>query len=201
MNRLDTLLSLEQDILQKTNNVSILDNELSSRRKVIESQPMVFAILQYLVSSGLNEYEILKAFKIFKTDLCNKMPYGDRTYIERLSKDLNRYPTVRDTLEDLNTKILMKKSSIEKLSVDKSNLEAILLSLVIPIIYFYSTLLLNAQQIQIQQNLIKRIRLNFIFSYLLPLLLFSIVIKDSEKSVKSTFTIKQNNNKNNKKKN
>ena len=94
----------------------------------------------------------------------------------------------------------MKKSSIEKLAVDKSNLEAILLSLVIPIMYFYSTLLLNAQQIQIQQNLIKRIRLNFIFSYLLPLLLFSIVTKESEKSVKSTFTIKQNNNKNNKKK-
>ncbi len=200
MNRLDTLLSLEQDILQKTNNVSILDNELSSRRKVIESQPLVFAILQHLVSSGLNEHMILMAFKIFKTDLCNKMPYGDRTYIERLSKDLNRYPTVRDTLEGLNRKILMKKSSIEKLAVDKSNLEAILLSLVIPIIYFYFTLLLIAEQIQIQNNLIKRIRLNFIFSYLLPLLLFSIVIKESEKSVKSTFTIKQNNNKNNKKK-
>jgi len=154
-----------------------------------------------LVSSGLNEHYILKAFKIFKTDLCNKMPYSDRTYLERLSKDLNKYPTVRDTLEGLNRKILMKKSYIEKLAVDKSNLEDILLSLIIPIIYFYFTLLLNAQQIQIQQNLIKRIRLNFIFSYLLPLLFFSIVIKDSEKSVNSTFTIKQNNNnKNNKKK-
>ncbi len=195
MNRLDTLLSLEQDILQKTNNVSILDNELSSRRKVIESQPMVFAILQYLVSSGLNEYEILKAFKIFKTDLCNKMPYGDRTYIERLSKDLNRYPTVRDTLEGLNRKILMKKSSIEKLSVDKSNLEAILLSLVIPIIYFYFTLLLIAEQIQIQNNLIKRILFISSFRYLLPiLLLFGIVIKEPEKFVKSKFNIKQNDN-------
>jgi len=37
MNRLDTLLSLEQDILQNTDNVSILDNELSSRRKVLEN--------------------------------------------------------------------------------------------------------------------------------------------------------------------
>jgi len=148
-----------------------------------------------LVSSGFNEHYILKAFKIFKTDLCNKMPYDDRTYIERLSKDLNRYPTVRDTLDGLNTKILMKKSSIEKLSVDKSNLEAILFSLVISVIYFYSTLLLNAQQIQIQQNLIKRILFNSSFRYLLPIfLLFCIVIKEPEKFVKSKFKIKQNDN-------
>ena len=43
------------------------------------------------------------AFKIFKTDLCNNMPYGDRTYLERLSKDLDKYKTVRDTLQSLNT--------------------------------------------------------------------------------------------------
>jgi hypothetical protein len=163
---------------------------------------MVFAILQHLVSSGLNERDILMVYKIFKTDLCNNMHYGDRTYLERLSKDLNRYPTVRDTLKGLDNKILMKKSHIEKLAVDKSNLEVFLLLLVISIIfYFYSTLLLNVQQIQqIQKNLIKRILLVSIFSYLLPLLLFCIVIKDAEKSVKSTLTIKQKNNKDDKKK-
>jgi hypothetical protein len=75
----------------------------------------------------------------------------------------------------------MKKSYIQKLAVDKSNLEVFLLLLVISIIfYFYSTLLLNVQQIQqIQKNLI-RILLVSIFSYLLPLL-FCIVIKDAEK--------------------
>jgi hypothetical protein len=202
MNRLDTLLSLEQGILQKTDNVSILDNELSARRKVLESQPMVFAILQHLTSSGLNEHDILMAFKIFKTDLCNNMPYGDRTYLERLSKDLNKYPTVRETLKGLDNKILIKKTRIDKLAIIKSNLEDFLLSLVITIIfYFYSTLLLNAKQIQIQKNLIKRILLTSIFSYLLPLLLiFCIVIKESEKSAKSRFTIKQKNNKYNKNK-
>jgi hypothetical protein len=200
MNRLDTLLSLEQDILQKTDNVSILDNEILSRLKVIESQPMVFAILQHLVSSGFNEHNILMAFKIFKTDLCNNIPYGDRTYLEHLSIDLNRYLTVRDTLKNLDNKILIKKSRIEKLVIIKSNLEAFLLSLIIPIIYFYSTLLLNAQQIQIQKNLIKRILIISLFSYLLPILLFfCIIIKEAEKSVKSTFTIKQNNKHNNKK--
>ena len=145
---------------------------------------------------------ILSALKIFKTDLCNKIPYGDSTYLERLSIDLDRYPTVRDTLKGLDNKILIRESHIEKLAVVKSNLEAFLLSLFISIIfYFYSTLLLNAQQIQqIQKNLIKRILLIYIFSYLFPLLLFGIVIREAEMSVKSKFTIKQNNNKNNKKK-
>ena len=71
------------------------------------------------------------AFKIFKTDLCNNMPYGDRTYLERLSKDLDKYPTVRDTLKGLNNKILLKKSHIDKLALVKSNLEAFLFSLFI----------------------------------------------------------------------
>jgi len=144
---------------------------------------------------------ILSALKIFKTDLCNKIPYGDSTYLERLSIDLDRYPTVRDTLKGLDNKILIRESHIEKLAVVKSNLEAFLLSLFISIIfYFYSTLLLNAQQIQqIQKNLIKRILLIYIFSYLFPLLLFGIVIREAEMSVKSKFTIKQNNNKDNKK--
>ena len=55
------------------------------------------------------------AFKIFKTDLCNNMPFGDSTYLERLSKDLNKYPTVRDTLIDLNNKILIKKSQYRQI--------------------------------------------------------------------------------------
>ena len=85
------------------------------------------------------------AFKIFKTDLCNDMPYGDRTYLERLSKDLNKYPTVRDTLKGLNDQILIKKSRIDKLAVVKCNLESFLLSLVITIYFYYN--LLNFQQV------------------------------------------------------
>jgi len=65
---------------------------------------------------------------MFTTDLCNNIPYGDSTYFERLSKDLNKYPTVRNTLQGLNTKILIKKSYIDKLTEAKSNLEAFLFS-------------------------------------------------------------------------
>ena len=123
------------------------------------------------------------AFKIFKTDLCNNMPYGDRTYLERLSKDLNKYPTVRDTLKGLNNKILINNSQIDKLALVRSNLEAFLFSLVITI-YFY-TILLNLQQVHIHKNLIKRILLICVFNYLLPL--FFIVIKAPKKSVRSKF--------------
>jgi hypothetical protein len=189
ISRFNTLLSLQQDIVERTGNLSILDSEISSRRKVIESQPLVFSILQYLVSAGFNEDDILMAFKIFKTDLCNSMPYGDRTYLERLSKDLNKYPTVRDTLKGLNDKILIKKSYIDKLALVKCNLEAFLFSLVITI-YFYS-ILLNLQHAQIQKNLIKRIFVVCVFNNLLPL--FFIVIKDSKKSITTKFKRQENN--------
>src|SRR5215217_4836666 len=102
MKHFNNLLSLQQDIFEKQNAVSILDDEIYSKRKIIEeSQPTVFYILQNLVNAGLNEHDIPMVFKIFTKDLCNNMPYGDGTYLERLSKDLNRYLTVRDTLEGL----------------------------------------------------------------------------------------------------
>jgi hypothetical protein len=190
------LLPLQKDIWEKINKISILDDEISLKRKVIESQPIVVSILQYLFSAGLNEHDILMAFKIFITDMSNNMPYGDRTYLERLSKDLNKYPTVRDTLEVLNDKILLKKSHIDKLALVRSNLEAFLFSLIITI-YFYS-ILLNAQ-VQIQKNLIKKILLVCVLNYyLLPH--FFIVIKGPKKSVRSRFKRQENYNNNNNKK-
>jgi hypothetical protein len=192
INRFNTLLSLQQDILEKTNKLSILDSEISSRRKVIESQPIVFSILQNLVSEGLNEHNIQMAFSIFKTDLCNNMPYGDRTYIERLSKDLNKYQTVRDTLQGLNTKIRIKKIRIDKLAVVKSKLEAFLFSLVMTI-YFYS-IILNAQ-VQIQKNL-RIVLLISNFNYL-PLLC---IVTKPKKFVRSKFKIELNNKKKEKEK-
>jgi hypothetical protein len=124
------------------------------------------------------------------------MPYGDRTCLERLSKDLKKYPSVRDTLEGLNNKILLKKSHIGKLTLVKSNLEAFFFSLVIIIIYSYSNILLNMQQVQIQKNLIKKILLVCVLNYyLLPH--FFIVIKGPKKSVRSRFKRQENNNNNN----
>jgi len=90
------------------------------------------------------------------------MPFGDKTYLEGLSKDLNKYPTVRDTLNGLDRNILIKKPDIDKLAVDKSNLEAFLFLLVVTI-YVYS-IVLNAAKIQTQKNL--KVLLN-IFYYLL----------------------------------
>ena len=50
-------------------------------------------------------------------------------------KRLNKYPTVRDTLEGLNNKILIKKFYIDKLVVQRTNLESLLLSLFITTLY------------------------------------------------------------------
>ena len=182
INRFETLLTLEQDIFKKTDELSKLNSEIASGRKAIEDQPIIFSILQYLLNEGLNENDILIAFKIFKTDLCNKMPYGDRTYLEHLSKDVDRYQTVRDTLEGLKNEILRKKSYIDKLVVLRSNLESFLLSLFITTLYFYSTIFFNAKQIQIQTNLKILLILNFDY---LPLL--CIVMKEHKKDVRSKF--------------
>jgi len=177
------LLPFQKDIMEKINKISILDNEISSQRKIIEeSQPIVFSLLQNLLNEGLNEHDILMVFKRFKTDWCNNMPYGDRTYLERLSKDLNRYPTGRDTLEGLNNKILIKRSYIDKLVILGSNLESFLLSLFITTLYFYSTIFFNAKQIQIQKNLKILLILNFDYLHLL-----CIVINEHKKYVRSKF--------------
>jgi hypothetical protein len=194
INRFDTLLTLEQDIFKKTDELAKLNSEIASGRKAIEAQPIVFSILQYLLNEGLNEKEILIAFKIFKTDLCNKIPYGDRTYLEHLSKDVDRYQTVRDTLEGLRNEILRKKYYIDKLVVLRSNLESFLLSLFITTLYFYSTIYFNAKQIQIQTNWKILLILNFDY---LPLL--CIVMKEHKSMLdQQSFMLKQKNNKNKK---
>jgi hypothetical protein len=187
---LNTSLTLEQDIFKKTDKLAILDSEISFRRKIIEkSQPIVFSILQNLVKAGLNEHDILLTFKIFKTDLCNNMTYSDSTYLVCLSKDLDEYRTVRDTLQALKTKTLLEKSHIEKLALVKTNLEALLFSLVITI-YFYFFLL----NIQLQSQKKLTILLIYNFNYL-PLLF---IVTKPKKFISSQYKIKLDNNKNKK---
>jgi hypothetical protein len=179
---LDTLLTLEQDNFKKKDELSILNSEISSGRKVIESQPIIFSILQKLINGGLNEDKILVAFKIFKTDLCNKMPYGDRTYFECLSKDVDEYKTVQDAL----------KYCIKKFVLVKSNFEVFLFSASLSF-YFYS-LLLNTQM-QIQKKL--SIILIYNFTYLLLLC----IVKGNKILNSSEFKIEQNYSKNSNNKN
>ena len=178
------LLPLLKDILEKTNKISILNNEISSQRKIIEeSQPIVFSLLQNLLNEGLNEHDILMAFKKSSRLICVIICLmATELILNVCQKILNRYPTVRDTLEGLNNKILIKKSYIDKLVVLGLNLESFLLSLVITTIYFYSTIFLNAKQVQIQKNLKILLILNFNY---LPLL--CIVIKEHKKYGRSKF--------------
>ena len=80
--------------MEKRNKISILDDEIASKRKVIEeSQPIVFSILQNLLNEGLNEHDILMAFNIFKTDLCHNMPYVTELILnvcQKISTDIQR---------------------------------------------------------------------------------------------------------------
>jgi len=190
------LLTLQQDIFERQNEATILDDEISLKRKIIkESQPIVFSILQNLINTGLNEHDILMVFKVFETDLGNNMIYYNRTYLERLSKDLKKYPSVRDTLEGLNNKILLKESYINKLALVRSNLEAFLFSLILTI-YFYS-ILLNVQEVQILKSLIKRILLVCVLNYYLLPHFFFIGINRPKKTLRSRFKKQENNHNNN----
>jgi len=197
LNSFDSLIHLEQDILKKKEQVSLLEHEISLGRKVIESQPVLFSILQFLINAGLNEHEILMVFQIFKTDLCNTRPYGDKTYLENLSKDLNKYSTVRDTLSGLERNILIKKSDIDKLTVDKSNLEAFLFLLVVTI-YVYS-IVLNAAKVQTQKKLKLLLNINF-NCYLFPLFFISLINNIKILLDQISFRTEQKNNKKKKKK-
>ena len=88
------LLPIQKESLEKRNKISILDDEIASKRKVIEeSQPIVFSILQNLLNEGLNEHDILMAFNIFKTDLCHNMPYVTELILnvcQKISTDIQR---------------------------------------------------------------------------------------------------------------
>ncbi|MGB9169221.1 MAG: hypothetical protein WCB31_09875, partial [Nitrososphaeraceae archaeon] len=58
IDRLYSLLTLEKEILEKADKLSLLNSEISSGRKIMESQPIVSSILQNLINAGLNEHDI-----------------------------------------------------------------------------------------------------------------------------------------------
>ena len=92
---------------------------------------------------------------------------------------------------------MIKKSDIDKLGVDKSNLETFQFSLVITI-YVYS-IVLNAAKIQTQQKL--KILLNLNFNYYLLPLFFMCIIKNIKSLLDQiSFRTEQKNNKKKKKK-
>ncbi|MGE0242539.1 MAG: hypothetical protein AB7F53_03205 [Nitrososphaeraceae archaeon] len=197
IDRLSDLISLEQDISKKTDELSILNEEISYGRNIMKSQPVVFSILQKLVNDGLDEHNILLAFNIFKKDMCNNIPSSTTTYFENLSKDIDNYKTVKDILQDLDTKISLKESYIYKLKVVKLNLANFLFSLFI-IIYYYFSILLNLQiQFQKQSRIILLSDFNFLI--LLCIVKNPKILSRSKYKIKRTFQQTKNIKKNDKK--
>jgi hypothetical protein len=85
----------------------------------------------------------------------------------------------------LNTKTLLEKSHIEKLALVKTNLEALLFSLVITI-YFYFFLL----KIQLQSQ--KKLRILLIYNFNYSPLLF--IVTKPKKFISSQYKIELDNN-------
>lgn len=191
ISRFDNSLSLEKDITNKLNTSTTLDNEISLKRKIIESQPQLFSLLQYLLNQKLNEYDILNALKIFISDLMKTMPCGDETYLEDMSKNLKKYPTVKDALEALKTEKMLKESKIKQLTLEQSNME-VFRRLQLANIYF------NFMILNVQMQIHRKFRIILIIPNS-PLLLL-IVVKDSKILDRINQKKEQNNKTNNKNK-
>ena len=115
--------SLHIEIAEKRNEVFVLENKINSKRKILKDQPELFSAVNDLLEKGYNESSSLSAFEIIKKDFLNGIPNDIKSYLEDLSKDLDKYKTRRNTIKSLDMKILIKKCQVDRLSSDKRNLE------------------------------------------------------------------------------
>jgi len=147
------LFLVEIEIGEKRDEIFELDKEIISRREILKAQPELFSAVNCLLQKGYNENSSLSAFEIIKKDFLNRIPEDDKDYLEDLSKDLDKYKTVKDTLKSLDIKVLMKNSQVDRLSKDKHNLEGFIYSSVIT--SYFHCILLKAQQVQVKNKFIE----------------------------------------------
>jgi len=184
LNKCPNLFHFYKEIGDKQAEISVLDHQIVSNRNILKAQPEVNSILQSLLRNGLNEFDILNALNIFKTDYTNTMPYDNKTYLEDLSIKLKKYLIVTNALAALNTNLLLKETKLTKLIGDIPKLEALRLFQCLNI--YFNSIILNIQiQIQKKSPLI-------IVCSIKTMLLFC-VIKNSKTSIRANY--KQQNNK------
>jgi hypothetical protein len=185
LNKFNDRFGLDKEMKEKLDKNSALYDEILSRRKIIKAQPEVFSVLKRLLESGFNEDNILSVFKIIKKDYLNKIPFDNETYLECLSKELDRYKSIKDTLKSLDIEKLMSKSQVDKLSAYKSNLESFIYSSVLSI-YFYSILLkIQKVQIQIKFTEIFSIQYVMLFIYFYAISIWLKKIQSVQEKIKS----------------
>jgi len=187
------LFRLEKEKAEKQDEISILDKQIASRRDIINAQPEVFSIFKCLLENGLTEDQILSILNIFKKDFLKTRPSNIKEYLEGLSKDLEKYKSVKNTLRSLDMKIWIKKSQVDRLSKDKCHLESFIYSSVIAIYIHY--ILLKLQNTQMQKMSIEILSSQYVWY----LLLFYYVIKESKITSKTRIKAKNKNEKKNSK--
>jgi hypothetical protein len=107
------LFRLQKEKAEKHDEISVLDKEIASSRDIISAQPQVISIFKCLLENGLTEDQILSILNIFKKDLLKTRPCNTKEYLESLSKDLEKYQSVKNTLRSLDMKIWIKKSQVD----------------------------------------------------------------------------------------
>ncbi|MGB9168385.1 MAG: hypothetical protein WCB31_05600 [Nitrososphaeraceae archaeon] len=173
LDKFTDLFLVEIEIAVKQNEVFVLDNDIISRREILKAQPEIFSGVKCLLESGLGENNILSMFQIINKDLLNRIPEDVKDYLEDLSKDLDKYKTVKDTLKSLNIKEVLMKSRVDRLSAEKSNLEFFILPSVI--IYYFYCILVRIKHVQMK----KKVTEIFCAQYVFYLLLYSIAKENS----------------------
>jgi hypothetical protein len=144
------LSRLQKMKVEKQDEISVLDKDITSKRDIKSAQPKVFSIFKFLLDSGLTEVQILSMLNVFIKYFQNQKtrPSNIKEYLEGLSKDLEKNQTVKNTLRTLNFKVVFEESKIDRLSTYKSNLESFICSPVIAIYIHYILLKLRNRQMQ-----------------------------------------------------
>jgi len=176
------LFSLEIEIGEKETESDILDQEIISNREILKDQPETLSVLKCLLDTAFDENNILSVFQIFKKDLLKRYPIYLKTYLQDLSKDLDDYITVKNTLKNLNVQELLMKCRVDKLSVEKSDIENFIYSSFILLYVRY--ILIRVQHTRMQ----KRFTEYLVLQYVVYLFFYNIVkenLMDSKRKLKT----------------
>ena len=103
------------------------------------------------------------------------MPYGNATYLNPLSEEIKRYPTVNDNLNRPDQEFLKNQSEISKLGANKSFLDFFVYSLWNVICLMYSISL--KIQVHIQKKFVEIVTIQY-----MVYLLYTSSIKENSTS-------------------
>ena len=172
VDKFQDLFSLETKIGEKETESDILDQKIISNREILKGQPETLSVLKCLVDTGFDENNILSVFQIFKKDFLKRYPIYLKTYLQDLSKDLDKYINVKNSLKNLHVQELLMKCRVDKLSVEKSHIENFIYSSFI--VFYFMHISISIQHARMQ----KRFTEYLVLQYVVYLFFYNIVKKN-----------------------